>query len=824
MSVSRSGTFKPRVLFVGRGAPWRGGAGYLVRQKMFLEALTGFAQVTVAMFDLCPKHAEAGVMDLGLEQVVAIPEPTLVRESRWKMLWNDLARSTPRMMRGRDLSKARAVVAALRPDEFDAVVVYRIDTAVWSGLIERPDLLLDIDDPEHARTARRLEKLGLTPDRRTRADLRKLKDFEQHAAAMARVAFVCQEADAARFDPPRPEVAPNAVDTPDALPAMVPGRADRDALLFVGNLDADLENPNVEGLLWFVDQVWPLVRAQRPATRLQIGGKTSAVVAGRLEGVEGLDLLGFVDDMAATVRRAAVNLAPIRFGTGTRIKVLDALAQGGAVVSTTLGCEGIDVVDGRHVRLADGPSAFAAACVELLEDPAAAAALGRAGHALMRERYSTAVHVPRLAARLSELVGPGRIDAESRVARKPTPRLTDAKSMSEPDRGQPPMRITILSPPPDLSGGQRVVAIYTQQLIAWGHQVGIVCVRPIQHTMVDKLRAVRRGRGWPKRRTIGESHFERLGVPYRVVDHRGPLTDADLPDADVCVATWWSTSLWLRDLSPSKGGKAYFMQDYGAPGQEWHKVEPTWSLPAKIITISHWLHDRIRRVEPRADVTLAPNGVELEKFTMKRREVNRPIVCGVFYRHLETKRSRMALEAFARFHADGGEGILRVIGHDEPPEEFADAPWLDALGPIGDEQLVEVYQSCDAWLFTSESEGFGLPILEAMACGTPVIASTAGAAPELVPGGGGWLIEDFSAASLADAIRELSQIEPADWAERSMQARAVAERYDWSAATRLFMASLRDAAASNGHPTASTAGPAGRDAADPSPQPRKRPA
>ncbi len=72
------------------------------------------------------------------------------------------------MMRGRDLEKARAVVAALRPDDFDAVMVYRIDTAVWSGLIGRPDLLLDIDDPEHARTARRLEKLGITADRRSR--------------------------------------------------------------------------------------------------------------------------------------------------------------------------------------------------------------------------------------------------------------------------------------------------------------------------------------------------------------------------------------------------------------------------------------------------------------------------------------------------------------------------------------------------------------------------------------------------------------------------------------------------------------------------------
>ena len=393
---------RPRVLFVGRGAPWRGGAGYLVRQQMFLRALTRFARVTAAMYDSCAKDAAAGVAALGLEKAVAIPEPTLRRESRWQMLRNDLLRSVPRMMRGRDMERGRAVIEALRPDDFDAVVVYRIDTAYWSGLHDRPDLLLDIDDPEHARTSRRLEKLGLTPDRRTRWDLRKLKAFEQHAAAVARVAFVCQAADQARFDHPQPEVVPNAVDVPETL---TPAEPDAGTLLFIGNLDADLDSPNVEGLLWFVDQVWPLVLEQRPDTTLRIGGKASAIVQQRLQGVAGLEMLGFVQDMARTVRGAAVNLAPIRFGTGTRIKVLDALAQGGAVVSTTLGCEGIDVEDGVHVRLADGPQAFAGACVELLEDPGKARVLGEAGHRLMLERYSTSVHVPELARRLADLIG-----------------------------------------------------------------------------------------------------------------------------------------------------------------------------------------------------------------------------------------------------------------------------------------------------------------------------------------------------------------------------------------------------------------------------------
>ena len=262
-------------------------------------------------------------------------------------------------------------------------------------------MLLDIDDPEHARTARRIETLGETPDAATRRDLARLRRFELNAASRAGVAWVCQEADRERFDEPRPKVAPNAVDVPEVCPAY---RPEPNTLLFVGNLMGGRRNANLDGLLWFIEEVWPLVSAGREGVVLRVGGRMNSETERLLDDAEGVERLGFVDDMAAEVRRAAVNLAPIRFGTGTRIKVLDALAQGGAVVATTLAVEGIDVRDGVHLRLADDPEAFAAACVSLLDDADRAATLGRAGHALMRERYSVAMHVERLAQRLESLL------------------------------------------------------------------------------------------------------------------------------------------------------------------------------------------------------------------------------------------------------------------------------------------------------------------------------------------------------------------------------------------------------------------------------------
>ncbi|MEM9417717.1 MAG: glycosyltransferase [Planctomycetota bacterium] len=393
---------RPKVLFIGRGAPWSGGAGYLVRQKMFLDAFTSFADVTAAMFELCGDDAEAGVLDGGCERVVSLPRKPLRREGRWEMLLKDTLCRKPRNMRTFEADAARTIIQTLKPDSFDAVFCYRIDTAAWSGVLGRPDLLLDIDDPEHARTSRRVELCGETPDARTLRDMAKVKRFELEAAASARVSFVCQPVDRERFNEPKPEVAPNAVTTPDDHPGYQP---DPDTLLFVGNLNGGMENPNVQGLLWFLDEVWPKIAEQRPETRLRIGGKASEMVSERLDDLPGrVERLGFVPDMAETVRSAAVNLAPIQFGTGTRIKVLDALANGGAVVGTTLACEGIGVEDGKHVRLADTAEAFAQACIELLNDPERAATMGREGHALIRAEYSTSAHVPRLAKWFAELM------------------------------------------------------------------------------------------------------------------------------------------------------------------------------------------------------------------------------------------------------------------------------------------------------------------------------------------------------------------------------------------------------------------------------------
>jgi glycosyltransferase involved in cell wall biosynthesis len=109
-------------------------------------------------------------------------------------------------------------------------------------------------------------------------------------------------------------------------------------------------------------------------------------------------------------------------------------------------------------------------------------------------------------------------------------------------------------------------------------------------------------------------------------------------------------------------------------------------------------------------------------------------------------------------------------------------------------KLKELYGKCDVWLFGTRKEGFGLPILEAMACRTPVVGTPAGAAPELLEGGGGILVPMENPRAMADAILKVVSMPSPDWRALSDAAYATASRYTWDDATDQFEDALKRAA------------------------------
>ena len=180
------------------------------------------------------------------------------------------------------------------------------------------------------------------------------------------------------------EVVPNGVDSVNFraqdTDREVPGR-----IIFTGAMDY---YPNIDAVQFFAHNCWPLIQAQVPGATWQIVGKNPPSEVQRLGELPGVTVIGSVPDMRPYLAELTVAIAPLLIGSGTRLKILEALAMQKAVVSTSIGCEGLSVSSGEHLLVADQPAAFAQAVVKLIRDPLKRATLGAAGRALVEAEYS----------------------------------------------------------------------------------------------------------------------------------------------------------------------------------------------------------------------------------------------------------------------------------------------------------------------------------------------------------------------------------------------------------------------------------------------------
>lgn len=157
--------------------------------------------------------------------------------------------------------------------------------------------------------------------------------------------------------------------------------------------------PNEDGAVWLVNEIWPSVRAALPDARLRIAGKSTPTVEA-LADRPGVEVTGFVPSMLDEVRRATVVVAPLRYGSGTRVKILEAWSIGTPVVSTTIGAQGLGAQDGTHLLIADTPQAIAEALVRLIGDHDLQHRLRVNGRAL----YESAFTFERIADQVAGLV------------------------------------------------------------------------------------------------------------------------------------------------------------------------------------------------------------------------------------------------------------------------------------------------------------------------------------------------------------------------------------------------------------------------------------
>jgi glycosyltransferase involved in cell wall biosynthesis len=353
------------------------------------------------------------------------------------------------------------------------------------------------------------------------------------------------------------------------------------------------------------------------------------------------------------------------------------------------------------------------------------------------------------------------------------------------------MRITFVLPDGGLSGGMRVAAIYAERLKQRGHDVLAVSTVD-KPTRRQQLAQILRGEGWLKPIKRQLSHFDAIDVPYKVVKAGCKVTEADVPDADVVIATWWETAEWITHWSSAKGAKAYFVQHHEVfdylPVE---RVKATYRLPFHKIVISKWLVDLMKTEYGDADTSLIPNSVDTQQFHAPQRGKQPVPTIGLMYAQAVWKGCKISFEAIAQVAQKYPNLRIVTFGAGEIVPELPLPANTTFTRLPAQNDIKDIYASCDVWLCGSLSEGFGLTVVEAMACRCPVVSSEVGGPIDLIKSGvNGYLAPVGDAQKLAEGLEKVLTLSESQWREMSDAAYQTVVQYSWDDAADLFEAAL----------------------------------
>jgi glycosyltransferase involved in cell wall biosynthesis len=374
-----------RALWVTTEPPDRNLGGGSIREAYLLEAL-GIAVETHLLLvgkleDQRTRSALAGVTELALPvaQPAAVGARRRLSDLRRVLVEREPAAVVENRRRVRGLG-ARLYdsgpfdLVCVEHDRLAPLVGYRRSTA------ERWTLTL-----HNLPSERKHHELALASTARQRwlynRELADARRFEARMVHAYDLVLVPSDADAAAVGGDV-AVVPNGVDTERFRPTPI---GDAPVLVFTGTLSWQ---PNVDGITWFCREVFPLVRARVPDVRLDVVGREPLRSVRELASLPGVEVHADVPSIGPWLGSARVSVVPIRIGSGTRLKALEAMASGRPVVGTTIGLDGLGIEPGVDALVADDALSFAGRVVDLLVDDDLAATVAHAGAAHARTRFS----------------------------------------------------------------------------------------------------------------------------------------------------------------------------------------------------------------------------------------------------------------------------------------------------------------------------------------------------------------------------------------------------------------------------------------------------
>jgi glycosyltransferase involved in cell wall biosynthesis len=378
-----------KILYLTHGVPESQARGGNITSFYRIAQLARAGHEVVVFSLVTPEEADAGADELSriarVETVTAVP-----RASAWRYLVN-LLDPLPWPIR-KYVSRAadRRVREILSNERFDLVIGHSIHSATRLEAVRSataaPFLLFA---PNVQATIMDLYWRHLrNPASRLYARIQwgKTAAYEGAMASRFDRVLVYSEADRAGLLELSPEAEVEIVPVALDVAALARGEETEETdILFVGYFGWA---PNLDSLSWFLDEILPLVHERRPETDVAIVGAGAPAWVGRLgERDTRIRVHGWVEDAAPYFRRSRVVVVPLRIGSGVRVKIVQAMAMGRAIVTTSKGCEGLEVASGEHLVVADEPSAFADEVVRLLDSPEERRALGSRGRELAFEKH-----------------------------------------------------------------------------------------------------------------------------------------------------------------------------------------------------------------------------------------------------------------------------------------------------------------------------------------------------------------------------------------------------------------------------------------------------
>jgi glycosyltransferase involved in cell wall biosynthesis len=350
------------------------------------------------------------------------------------------------------------------------------------------------------------------------------------------------------------------------------------------------------------------------------------------------------------------------------------------------------------------------------------------------------------------------------------------------------MKITFILPEASMAGGTRVVAIYAKALHERGHRVVLISQPARTPTWKEEFRAfLKGGRSEGSEHRAG-SHLDGLPLDHRILDRRRPPTDADVPDADVVIATWWETAEWVEKLAPSKGAKAYFIQHHEVfsylPVARCHA---TYRLPMHKIVIARWLKDVMKTQYADEVVDLVPNSVDRGQFFAEVRGKQPVPSVGFLYSTTAFKGLDVTVEAIRGICKKMDDLRIISFGSSAPTSALPLPEGTEFFFSPPQDQIRKLYSQCDVWITASRSEGFNLPAMEAMACRTPVASTRAGWPAEAVQTGkNGVLVDVDDRKGLEEGVLGILSLPDDEWRALSLRAYETSSAGSWEESSRRF--------------------------------------